>query len=296
MNPRSRSRKKEKRHSVFLKYGIPFIIGNLDGTSHHILKKQLEIAKTDHPDKLRQIFKGWKNEFGEELIQEGTLTHTQIHTLEKNLETKLKDSSTSYEDQRKTKKTVKTPQYTFSPSYTGVYSGRYELDDTKMQKEIKKITDVLGPNYNNFFTVDIDTMRAKSVQFQVQGNHSFVSRSKYGDKYYTAFNYTKDITVELPSFDKRSIERARRDILRNQIKQWNGMPYRYTSPAGRNISRRLKVDHKDFTIRVKRLKEEIIPSRINASSKLAADITHDILPLNKRKMCVKCGKIFQPVK
>jgi len=53
------------------------------------IKGELETIKNERPGELQEIFAGWKEEFSEQIVQEGRLTREQMNTFEENVTAQL---------------------------------------------------------------------------------------------------------------------------------------------------------------------------------------------------------------
>jgi len=180
--------------------------------------------------------------------------------------------------------------------YTGPYSKKYRIDKSEIEKHKRDLVNKLGPNYENYYKLNFKLKSQKYVTYHITGRNEFTSRSTYGNKKYTAFTVNKDVDTLIQNYDPSLIERKKQKELEKEINHWNGRRYRYISPAGRNISRKIKTSRRDFNITLKSLLEVKSPQKIEVYSRLVPKKKKNIVNTsNRNKMCVKCGAIFNPI-
>lgn len=171
-----------------------------------------------------------------------------------------------------------------------------KVDESAVNKEIKRIPSILGAGYHNFFKIDIKKENRKSLILHIIGHNQFTSKSKYGDRTYTTFRVNEEVKRSVTDFQPDIIEKAKKSTVKREISHRNGTRHYYVSPGGRNISRLIKTSEKDFETSLKNLLIEVIPVKNISYSIIAPSKKQNILNVSSpRKICVKCGKIFTPV-
>lgn len=180
--------------------------------------------------------------------------------------------------------------------YKGTYKKIYRIDRSGIEKSKRELKEKLGPSYENYFKVNFKLMSQKYVIFHITGRNEFVSKSRYGDKRYTAFAVNKDIKFFVNTYDSKEIEKEKQRGIFNEVNHWNGQRHYYLSPGGRHISRLIKTSRRDFNITLKSLLEVKRPQRIDVFSKLSPNNKINLVnQSNRTKVCVKCGNAFIPI-
>jgi DNA-directed RNA polymerase subunit RPC12/RpoP len=175
-------------------------------------------------------------------------------------------------------------------------NGLTKIDESAVDREIRRIPSILGGGYHNFFKMDIKKEKRKFLILHLTGENHFTTKSDYGDRTYTTFTVNKDVKESVLDFQPDIIEKAKKSVIQSEIYQRNGNRYYYVSPAGRNISRLIRTSEKDFQISLKNLLIDVVPVENFSYSILAPSQKHNIVRVSSpRKMCVKCGKIFTPL-
>lgn len=171
-----------------------------------------------------------------------------------------------------------------------------KIDESAVKREISRFPHILGEGFHNFFKIDINKEKEKYLILHIKGENQFVSKSKYGDRAYTAFTVNKEVKERVSDFLPDIIEKKKKECIQREIRKRNGQRFYYVSPAGRNISRTINTTKKDFIAKVKHLLIIVVPVKIICFSILIPANKQNIQSVNvPNKMCVKCGNIFRPV-
>ena len=207
----------------------------------------------------------------------------------------VKDNDIKFEMKASTKAKLRLAEH-FDDWILRLMNELTKVDETAVNKEIKRIPSILGEGYHNFFKIDIKKERRKSLILHITGSNQFTTKSDYGDRSYTTFTVNKEVKWSVRDFQPDIIEKAKKSAIQMEISGKNGERYYYVSPAGRNISRLIRTSEKDFQIRLKNLLIEVTPVENVSLSILSPSKKQNILHVSSpRKICVKCGNIFTPV-
>lgn len=207
----------------------------------------------------------------------------------------VKDNLIKFEMKASTKAKLRLAEH-FNDWISGLMNELTKVDESAVDKEIKRIPSILGEGYHNYFKMDIKKENRKFLILYLTGENQFTTKSDYGDRTYTAFTVSKEVKERVSDFQPDIIEKAKKSAIQREINQRNGNRYYYVSPAGRNISRSIRTSEKDFQISLRNLLIEVVAVENFSFSILSPLKKQNILHISSpRKMCVKCGNIFTPV-
>ena len=184
----------------------------------------------------------------------------------------------------------------FDDWITKLMNNLTRIDESAVNREISRFPRILGKGFHNFFKIDIRKKKEKYLILHIKGKNQFVSKSKYGDRTYTAFTVDKEVKERVSDFLPNIIEKKKKESVQWEIQRRNGKKFYYVSPAGRHISRTINTKESDFNIKLKHLLIIVNPVNTICFSILRPSAKQDIRYVNvPNKMCVKCGNIFKSV-
>ena len=270
-------------------------------------------TKIPHPEEKLEIvttaeFKKWESYMNDVSlkIKDGSLEVREKNHMQgrKYINRDIKPSQTRIKKSSQTKNKL----YVKNPNAKSLNIGNQnEIDigrnrfiikknDSAIKKEIQRTAKILGKNYKDYYFTEIKEREKKYLVFQLYGKHEFNTRSKYGDRKYTAFTVNKEIKEPVIVFLPEVIERKKNGVIERELAQHIGERFHYISPAGRHISRIIKPTKKDFKITIKSLLSVVEPQKNIVRSSLKENIQRNLLMVNDtKKMCVKCTSIFRPI-